>query len=98
MDWNGDGPAITCLFGAPATADMERAARHLLMLFNAGPTEQEFTLPKLSPAIRWRLFLDTQQESPADIYPELDGPAPPVNGKVLLNHHTLVCFVSASVT
>ena len=37
--WSGTamGPAITCLFGAPATADMERAARHLLMLFNAGP-------------------------------------------------------------
>ncbi len=81
----------------PATADLERTARHLLMLFNAGPDLQEFVLPKLTPAIRWRLFLDTQQESPADIHPDLDGPAPPVDGKVKLNHHSLVCFVSASV-
>jgi isoamylase len=98
MCWNGDGPSITCLFGAPATADMERAARHLLMLFNAGPHEQEFVLPKLSTEIRWRLFLDTQQESPADIYPDLDGPAPGANGKVMLTHHSMVCFVSASVS
>jgi glycogen operon protein len=98
MCWNGEGPSITCLFGAPATADMERAARHLLMLFNAGPCEQEFVLPQLSPAIRWRLFLDTEQESPLDIYPDLDGPAPAADGKVLLTHHSMVCFVSASVS
>jgi hypothetical protein len=86
------------LFGAPAEADIDRTKRHVLLLFNAGPNGREFTLPRLPGAIRWRMFLDTQQESPGDIYPDFDGPAPPATGKVWLDHHSLLCFVSADAS
>jgi glycogen operon protein len=61
---------------------------------HAGRYLQQFTLPLLRNRVRWRQFIDTQPASPYDIYPDLDGPAPPANGKVQLVHHSLMCFVS----
>ncbi len=98
MTWNGEGPSTDLLVRRPAEADVERTKRHVLLMFNAGPEGREFTLPRLPGAIRWRLFLDTQRESPDDIFPELDGPAPPASGKFWLEHHALACFVSSDAS
>jgi glycogen operon protein len=70
------------------------AARNVLILIQVGNEGREFTLPRLAKSVRWRLFIDTMQESPHDIYPELNGPAAPAAGRVWLDHHSLVCFVS----
>jgi hypothetical protein len=70
----------------------------VLILFHSAPEGRWFELPKLVRDISWRMFIDTQQESPGDIYPALDGPALPADGRVWLTHHSLVCFVSAEAS
>jgi isoamylase len=94
MNWNVDSPSLTCLFAAVPTERGREAGRHVLLMFHAGPEPREFVLPSLSRAITWRTFLDTRQESPNDIHPDLDGPAPPPLGRVQLDHHSMMAFVS----
>ncbi len=94
-EWNVDQPSLVCFFAAPPAEPDEPRGRHVLLLFHAGRQPREFILPRLPKPISWRLFLDTRQPSPADIYPELDGPTPPVLGRVLLDHHSMMAFVSA---
>jgi glycogen operon protein len=94
-DWNRDDGSLVCLFGAPSSLRaVNPAARNVLILIQVGNEGREFTLPRLAKSVRWRLFIDTMQESPHDIYPELNGPAAPAAGRVWLDHHSLVCFVS----
>ena len=45
-------------------------------------------------SIAWRLFVDTAAESPADIYPALDGPSPPANGIITLQARSLMVYVA----
>jgi glycogen operon protein len=47
----------------------------------------------LAQGIEWRLFVNTAADSPADIYPDADGPGP-VDGKLVLLDHSLVCYVA----
>jgi glycogen operon protein len=95
-DWSTANHSLICLFGAPLEQpDDQPPARHVMLLVHSGPDPREFTLPKLPRAIRWRRLIDTMQDSPHDIYPDADGPPPPANGKMRLDHHSLVCFVSA---
>jgi glycogen operon protein len=95
MKWDGGEQSLVCLFGAPAVnPDENQGARHVLLLFHAGEKPCQFQLPVLPQAIDWRLFVDTSQPAPYDIFPLLDGP-PPRSQKVLLDHRSLVCYVSA---
>jgi glycogen operon protein len=93
VEWMTNNHTLTCLFAAPPG---EPGARHILLLLNAGSTPCEFTLPKLIPPINWRLFIDTMQDPPHDVYPALDGPPAPPVGRLALQHHALVCYVSAT--
>ena len=65
------------------------------MLFHAGTDARHFILPPLARGIGWRLFLDTAAESPADIYPALDGPPPPFNDIITVPARSLMVFVRA---
>ncbi len=94
MQWNSDSPSLTCFFAAPSNKAAGENPRHVLMLFHAGQDPREFTLPKLPKSISWRLLLDTRQASPNDIFPALDGPSPPPLGRVCLDHHSMMVFVS----
>jgi hypothetical protein len=40
------------------------------------------------------LFVDTRQESPEDIFPDLNGPLAPPLGRVALEHHSMMVFAS----
>jgi len=95
VDWSQDDHSLVCLLGAPA---VQRAngepARHVLILIHAGTQPREFALPPIARGIRWNLFVNTAAESPADIYPKLDGP-PPVDGRLVLLDRSLMCYVSA---
>ena len=64
------------------------------MMVHAGKQPREFIIPALPKSISWRVFLDTRQASPNDIYPELDGPFAPPLGRIMLDHHSMVVFVS----
>jgi len=95
VDWMTGNHSFVCLFGAPHDAEhRESPTRHVLMLFHSGPAPRDFVLPKVPKRIRWRTFVDTMQESPHDVYPNFDGPPAPASGRVRLDHHSLLCFVS----
>lgn len=94
MDWSQAGQSLTCLLsGVPATA-ARPAGRHVLIFFNSGSQPQNFLLPDLAAPAPWRLFIDTAADTPADIYPAVDGPEPASSGIVRLEEHSLVCYVA----
>jgi glycogen operon protein len=95
MVWTGAGSSLMCLFAAVPADPGQPPGRHVLLLFHAGHEPREFVLPSLSRPIAWRTFLDTRQLSPNDIFPNLDGPSPPPMGRVQLDHHSMMAFVSA---
>ena len=41
-----------------------------------------------------RLFVDTGAEPPLDVYPDKDGPAPPLSGRIALADHSLRLYVA----
>jgi hypothetical protein len=94
MDWNADCPSLTCVFSAPPPDASNPKPRHVLIMMHAGRQAREFTIPLLPRPVNWRVFLDTRQNSPNDIYPALDGPFPPPLGRVCLDHHSMMVFVS----
>jgi isoamylase len=93
VDWNEINHALTCLLGTAGIDDP--AARSVLLLIHGGQTSQEFTLPSPARDIPWRLFVDTAAASPHDVFPKEDGPAPPADGRVVLVHHSMKCYVAA---
>ncbi|HEV3137299.1 MAG TPA: glycogen debranching protein GlgX [Pirellulales bacterium] len=96
MNWNSDTPSLTCFFSAPpCTEPHQISGRHILLMFHAGGEPKEFIIPNMPRPIRWRLLLDTRQASPNDIFPGLDGPAPPSLGRCWLDDHSLMAFISA---
>ncbi|HVC95151.1 MAG TPA: glycogen debranching enzyme, partial [Pirellulales bacterium] len=93
--WEHCEPSLICLFGAwPASGPASTAARHVMLLVNAGDTPREFHLPPPARGIEWRLFVDTAAESPNDIYPDADGPKPKLGARTLIER-SLVCYVAA---
>jgi len=48
----------------------------------------------MAKPIQWRVLLDTRQASPNDVFPKLDGPFAPPLGRVCLDHHSMMAFVS----
>jgi len=95
VDWMSSDHSLQCFFSAPRDQDpLEPAARHVLLLIHSGQNPRDFVLPKLPKAIKWRQFINTMKDSPDDIFPQLDGPPAPPSGRIRLDHHSLVCFVS----
>ncbi|MEX0977571.1 MAG: glycogen debranching protein GlgX, partial [Pirellulales bacterium] len=93
-DWRANCGSLTCFFGAPPAEPHEPRGRHVLLLMHAGRQARDFTIPVLAHPVSWRVFLDTRQLSPHDIYPHLDGPPPPASGRVSLDHHSMMVLVS----
>jgi glycogen operon protein len=91
-NWSADSASLTSLFTAPPPEDDEPYGRHVLTMMHAGPEPRDFALPSLPKRIAWRTFVDTRQESPGDIYPDLDGPRP--EARTTLDHHSMVVLVS----
>jgi len=51
-------------------------------------------LPLPARDIAWRGFVNTAADSPADVYPALDGPSPPQNGIVALEARSMMVYVA----
>jgi glycogen operon protein len=95
VDWNSGERAITCLMAAPDVADdPDQLGRDILMMFNAAPDPQAFTLPAVAKGVHWRLLLDTAADSPEDIYPDADGPPLPVSGTLTLLDRSMRVYVA----
>ncbi len=93
-EWRDGSPSLTCCFSAPPPDLGNRAPRHVLIMTHAGRQARDFTIPLLPKSVNWRVFLDTRQNTPNDIFPDLDGPFPPPLGRVCLDHHSMMVFVS----
>jgi len=95
VDWSmPDGSLICLLAAAPQHDVLELPNRHVLILMHAGNEPRRMTIPHIVQPYQWRQFIDTAAESPADVYPELDGPAPPPDGIVAMEGRSLVCYVA----
>ncbi len=97
VDWRADDPSLVCLLGAVAAQSSHdrTPGRNVLIVFHAGKDPRMFELPTAIQGYKWRKFIDTSADGPADIYPNVDGPEPPVRGRLILEDRSLVCFVAA---
>lgn len=93
--WEPDDLTLICLLTSPGIQeDSTGAGRDVLLMFNAAHEAHEFVVPDVVQHQRWRLFLDTASPSPQDIYPNVDGPAPPRSNRVVLTYRAMRCYVA----
>ncbi|MGI9428967.1 MAG: glycogen debranching protein GlgX [Bythopirellula sp.] len=92
MDWDKPTQGFVCVFGTTGLDDP--VARPVMILMHAGTDTQEFIVPAMVKHLPWRQFINTAAEMPRDIYPTINGPQLPGNGKLSLIHHTLLCYVA----
>jgi isoamylase len=94
VEWFGDSRSLVCLLGAVPPADPQSPPNHnVLMLIHAGADSRHFVLPPVVRTIDWRMFVNTAAESPCDVYPSLDGPAP-TNGVVTMEARSMIVYVA----
>ena len=95
VDWTSDARSLTCLLAAQPQRDvLEPPNHHVLILFHSAPEPQQFILPQIVRPFTWWQFIDTAAASPKDVYPDLDGPAPPPDGVLELEGRSLMCYVA----
>ncbi|MBM4090975.1 MAG: glycogen debranching protein GlgX, partial [Planctomycetes bacterium] len=95
VDWNSPDVTLMCLLTAPHDPrESNGTGRDLLMLFNASGDPRTFTFPEAARKKQWRLFIDTANQPPDDVFPNLDGPPPPPSFAVSLTYRSLQCFVA----
>jgi glycogen operon protein len=92
INWETDQKALICVM--TAEPDESGIARDVMILVNSAPESREFVLPAVVKGNSWRLFIDTAETSPRDIYPDYDGPPPPKPFRLLLPYRALRCYVS----
>jgi isoamylase len=92
VDWHNVFHSLTAVFGRSGANDP--AAKPVMIMMHSGGQPQPFAVPKVASGRKWRLFIDTAAESPGDVYPGADGPPPPQSGPILLDHHSLRCYVA----
>jgi glycogen operon protein len=92
VNWTGPQKSLMCVLGTAGLDDP--AARFIMLLLHAGGDPQEFVTPAAVRRLPWRLFVDTAAEAPADIYPEVNGPAIPPGGRIRLTNHSFRCYVA----
>lgn len=94
LDWGRQTLAMVAYIAAPKQADdPECLGRDIVMMFNSTGQEREFVIPHFDNGSRWNLFVDTAAESPADIFPELNGPMPTLDEPLSVPHHSFKVFV-----
>jgi glycogen operon protein len=94
VEWFGDSRSLVCLLGAVPPEDSRLPPNHHVLIFiHAGTDSRHFVLPPIARPIDWRMFLNTAAESPCDIYPSLDGPAP-ANGIVTMESRSMAVYVA----
>jgi glycogen operon protein len=92
VDWQNTFHSLTCLLGNSWLEDPE--ARHVLIFLHSGGDSQQFYVPEPAQHLKWRQFIDTAADAPADIYPGAQGPLIDAKKPLLLPHHSLRCFVA----
>lgn len=94
VDWHGGDSTLICLLRKQPVDD-NGVGKDVLLLLNATGSPREFILPAIAKGTKWRQFIDTAADEPKDIFPDLDGPAPPKSGRLTLDYRSLMAFVEA---
>ncbi len=95
MEWRPGAHSLVCFLGAvPPERNQTQPNHHLLMIFHSATEPTVFVLPSLIAHLPWKLFINTAAEPPADIYPDLDGPSFPPEGKIEVQPRTFICYVA----
>ena len=94
-DWHKDDHTLMCLLcGTSAVPDREPADDDMLLLFNASPQTYQFALAGGDgPERPWRLFLDTGNYHPRDLYPQQSGPLIRPGSRYPLIERSMACFL-----
>ena len=96
VDWDEGQSALICLLTRPKPdADPEGIGRDVLFLINSTGEPKDFILPPATKGTQWRLFVDTAATTPKDIYPDLDGAAPPTSHRLTLTYRSMMVYVAA---
>lgn len=95
IDWHSSNLTLACLLSAPGPEDdPKKQARDILLMFNANNEGHEFVVPREIRERPWRLFIDTAEPYPNDIYPKLNGPPLPESGMLTLPSKSICCYVN----
>ncbi|MGI9457481.1 MAG: glycogen debranching protein GlgX [Aeoliella sp.] len=92
IDWEKTCHSLTCLLGTCWLSDP--SARPVLIMMHSGGEPQRFQVPEPAKHLNWRLLIDTAADSPGDIYPGAEGPPIAAAKPVLMDHHSLRCYVA----
>ena len=93
IDWHQTFHSLTCVLSP--TGIKNEHARHVLVFMHSGGQPQEFRVPKAVMGLNWRLAVDTAADSPNDAFAETVGPQLDTSAPVLLDHHSLRCYIEA---
>lgn len=94
LEWSQKELAMVAYIAAPSRADDPAGlGRDMVLMFNSTGQPREYVMPEIGRGTQWNLFLDTAAESPADIYPKVDGP-PPVGGQIEMPNHSFRVYVA----
>ena len=107
IDWYAADGSLSCVFGAPARAQLlagpdlaaggiDGVPRHVLVMAHAGSTPRTFLFP-VSPAVRaplWRVLVDTAVPPPGDVRPDATGPVVDVQAPLSRPARSLLVLVA----
>ncbi|MBL8891193.1 MAG: glycogen debranching protein GlgX [Planctomycetaceae bacterium] len=94
VDWH-QSQQMTCLLTKPLKKlDPQGLGRDVMILFNTGEIASEFQVPVVAKERKWRLFLDTAEDSPKDIFPAFDGPFLNKRQRIVLPSKTTMVYVA----
>jgi glycogen operon protein len=84
-----------CILAAVSRPDpLNPPNRHVLTMMHNGVDPRTFIIPIQARHLPWRLFVNTAAESPDDVYPGLDGPSAPADGRVILEGRSCMVFLA----
>jgi isoamylase len=97
VDWHHSQQMTCLLTRPPQKQDPHGLGRGIMIMFNTSDMACEFQTPVVAKEKKWHLFLDTAEDSPKDIYPNLDGPLLNKRSRIVLPGKTTMVFYSEKV-
>jgi glycogen operon protein len=95
VNWSADESALVCLLSSRQQERRANAStRDVVLLFNGDQVEREFITPSICRTRSWSLFADTDAESPADIFPDQNGPLLHASGRRTMAAKSVAIYLS----
>ncbi|MBQ2822679.1 MAG: glycogen debranching protein GlgX [Thermoguttaceae bacterium] len=91
FDWTDSSSSTLAFMLAAFPEDSPFGSRHILVIFRNESTPAHFHFPEHLRHLHWRLFVNTGNASPNDIFPELDGPFIDTSRGIELLPRSFIC-------